>query len=138
VTQERRITMRRALIAVSAVILVSCGSDDDDAGDSTTTTAAGADSTVPGSGSDAAYEEAAIADLAERQGADPADIQVVSVENVTWPDSSLGCPEEGTQYAQMLTDGVLIVLDLDGQQYEYHAALGDEVFYCENPQPPVG
>ena len=60
------------------------------------------------------------------------------VENVTWPDSSLGCPEEGTQYAQMLTDGVLIVLELDGQQYEYHAALGDEAFYCENPQPPVG
>ncbi len=138
-TQERRTTMRRALIALSAVaLLVSCGSDDDDGGDSTTTTAAGAGTTVPGSGSDAAYEEAAIADLAERQGADAADIQVVSVENVTWPDSSLGCPEEGTQYAQMLTDGVLVVLELDGQQYEYHAALGDEVFYCENPQPPVG
>ena len=69
VTQERRTTMRRALIALSAVaLLVSCGSDDDDGGDSTTTTAAGAGTTVPGSGSDAAYEEAAIADLAEPAG----------------------------------------------------------------------
>ena len=82
--------MRRALVALSAVaLLASCGSDDDDGGDYTTTTAAAsAGTTVPGSGSDAADEEAAIVDLAERQGADPADIQVVSVENVTWPDSS--------------------------------------------------
>jgi hypothetical protein len=130
--------MRGALIALSAVVLlVSCGSDDD-GGDATTTSAAASGSTVPGTGSDSEYEAAAIADLAERQGADPTAIQVVSVEDVMWPDSSIGCPEEGTQYAQMLTAGVRIVLELDGQEYEYHAALGDDVFSCENPQPPVG
>ena len=130
--------MRRALLALSALaLLAGCGSDDDDGGDATTTVPGSPGTLVPGTGSDGADEDAAVADLAERQGADPADIEVVSVENVTWPDSSLGCPEEGTQYAQMLTDGVLIVLELDGQRYEYHGAVGDEVFYCADPQPPV-
>ena len=136
----RPTVVRRALLALSALaLLASCGSDDDDGGgDATTTAPASAGTTVPGSGSDAADEEAAIADLAQRQGADPADIEVVSVENVTWPDSSVGCPEEGMQYAQMLTDGVRIVLELDGQQYEYHASADLPVFYCPDPQPPVG
>jgi len=137
--------MRRALFALSVLaVLASCGSDDDDdSGGGATTTGSGgvpasAASSVPGTASDAADEEAAIADLAERQGADPADIEVVSVENVTWPDASVGCPEEGMQYAQMLTDGVRIVLELDGQRYEYHAGGDREVFFCPDPQPPVG
>jgi hypothetical protein len=37
----------------------------------------------------------------------------------------------------VLTPGYLILLNANGQNYEYHAGKGSEVFYCENPLPPV-
>ena len=54
-------------------------------------------------------EETAIADLAAREGVDPASITTVSVENVTWRNSSIGCPEPGMNYMQSLVDGVRVV-----------------------------
>jgi hypothetical protein len=83
-------------------------------------------------------EAAAIADLAAREGVEPAAITTVSVEEVTWRDSALGCPEPGMNYLQVLTDGVRIVLELDGVRYEYHGGGSRPVFYCANPEPPLG
>ena len=80
----------------------------------------------------------AVTDLAARLGVDESAITVVSVEEVTWPDGSLGCPEPGMMYSQALEDGTLIVLDVDGTIYEYHGGAGRDPFYCENPTPPVG
>jgi len=80
----------------------------------------------------------AVTDLAARLGVDESAITVVSVEEVTWPDGSLGCPEPGMMYSQALEDGTLIVLDVDGTIYEYHGGVGRDPFYCENPTPPVG
>ena len=50
-------------------------------------------------------------------------ILVESVEAVQWPDSSLGCPQPGMLYAQVVTPGYLIVLAVEDQTYEYHADL---------------
>jgi hypothetical protein len=80
----------------------------------------------------------AVTDLAERLGVDESAITVVSIEEVTWPDGSLGCPEPGMMYSQALEDGTLIVLDVDGTTYEYHSGVGADPFYCETPTPPVG
>ena len=77
--------------------------------------------------------ERAIADLAARQGAQPSAITVVSEENVVWPDSALGCPEPGMNYMQVLTDGVRIVLELDGVEYAYHGGGSRDVFLCPSP-----
>ena len=66
-------------------------------------------------------ELAALADLAAREGVDPATITVVSTDEVTWRDGSLGCPEPGMNYTQALVPGVRVVLELDGVRYEYHA-----------------
>jgi len=82
--------------------------------------------------------EQAIADLAGRRGADPSAIATVSVDEVTWRDASLGCPRKGMQYAQVLTDGIRIVLEAGGKRYEYHAGPGRAPFYCPRPEPPVG
>lgn len=79
----------------------------------------------------------AMSDLAKRLGIAAEDVTVVSAEEVTWSDASIGCPEPGKMYAQMLVAGSLIVLEADGKQYEYHAAAGKTPFYCEKPQPPV-
>jgi hypothetical protein len=43
-----------------------------------------------------------------------------SIEEVTWPDSSLGCPEPGMVYAQVLTPGYRFKLQSGGKLYEYH------------------
>lgn len=93
---------------------------------------------IPGGPTSGTNLERAIADLAARQEADPGDITVVSEENVTWPDSSLGCPEPGMGYTQVLTDGVRIVLELDGVQYPYHGGGSRGIFLCTSPTAPVG
>ena len=79
----------------------------------------------------------AVADLAQRLFVPAAQIQLVEASPVVWPDSSLGCPQEGMVYAQVLTPGYLIRLNANNTEYEYHASRGTEVIFCENPSPPV-
>lgn len=78
---------------------------------------------------------AAVDDLARQRGVDPARIQVVAVEAVEWPDSSLGCPQPGRAYAQVITPGYRIRLTLDGQPVVYHADRSNRVILCANPKP---
>ena len=72
-------------------------------------------------------------DLAQRLSIDVGDIVVKSATLEQWSDSSLGCPEPGRQYAQVLTDGALIVLEADGKPYRYHAGGSRTPFLCEQP-----
>ncbi|NJN97125.1 MAG: hypothetical protein HC875_25045 [Anaerolineales bacterium] len=93
--------------------------------------AAPAEGAAPASpGSDAALA-AAIADLTKQSGVPSDQITVVSVEPMEWPDASLGCPQEGMMYAQVITPGYLIVLEAQGQQYEYHTDQGTNVVLCQ-------
>lgn len=100
------------------------------------TTSPTQENTVP---TDASPVDVAVADLAERLDVDPADIEVVSVEEVTWPDGALGCPEPGMAYTQALVDGSRIVLSVDDTEYEYHSGRGGDPFYCpaERVTPPA-
>lgn len=78
---------------------------------------------------------AAVADLAQRIGVDPAAVTIVSAEAVDWPDGSLGCPQPGVAYLQVITPGYRLVLAANGQEYNYHAARDGEFFLCENLPP---
>ena len=80
---------------------------------------------------------AVIADLASRLGTDESSITLVSQEEVTWPDGSLGCPQPDMSYIQVLVNGSLIVLESDGTIYEYHSGVGRDPFYCPNPTEPA-
>jgi hypothetical protein len=84
----------------------------------------------PVPGSDEALA-AAIADLAQQTGLPEDQIAPVSIEAAEWPDASLGCPEEGMMYAQVITPGFRIVLEAQGQQYEYHTDQNGNVVLCE-------
>ena len=60
-------------------------------------------------------------DLAEKLNLQVENIQLVKQEAVDWPDSSLGYPEEGMMYSQVITPGFRIILKADGKFYEYHS-----------------
>jgi hypothetical protein len=76
----------------------------------------------------------AVADLAGRLGIGLGSIEVRGFEAVTWPDGSLGCPQEGMMYAQVLTEGSRIDLAVGDRVYAYHAARGGEPFLCETDE----
>jgi hypothetical protein len=79
----------------------------------------------------AAVPVAAIAaqqELATQLGIDPTEIQVVAVEPVTWPDSCLGVVQPGIECAQALVPGYRVIVEAQGQQYEFHTSQsGDAV-----------
>ena len=75
--------------------------------------------------------------LAQRLAVSTNEISLVEAKSVMWPDSSLGCPQEGMVYTQVLTPGYLILLEHGGHTYEYHASSRDYVTTCANPSPPM-
>ena len=77
-------------------------------------------------------------DLAQRLGIPLDKIELVSMQEVTWRDGSLGCPQPGMQYTQALVNGTLIILSVDDQRYQYHSGKRGMPFLCEyQPQPPL-
>jgi hypothetical protein len=81
----------------------------------------------------------ASADLATRLDISIDEIEIVSVEEVTWPDGALGCPEPDRMYTQALVNGSRILLRAAGIVHEYHSGRGDDPFYCPpaRVQPPT-
>jgi len=75
----------------------------------------------------------AIQDLAQRLCVGIDEITVVHYEEVDWPDVSLGCPQPGIDYAQVITPGYQIVLTLDEKGFNYHADKAGIILLCENP-----
>jgi hypothetical protein len=69
-------------------------------------------------------------DLAAQLGIDSSAIKVVLVEEVVWSDASLGCPQPGMSYAQVLTDGMRIVLEAAGELYDYRTNGIDDPILC--------
>jgi hypothetical protein len=80
----------------------------------------------------------AVSDLAGRLGASPEAIEVVSTEEVTWPDGSLGCPEPGMSYTQALVDGSKVVLQYEDRVFVYHAGADDQPFLCPSEEKDGG
>ncbi len=64
-------------------------------------------------------------------------ITVVSVTDVTWSDTSLGCPQPGMAYAQVLTPGYMIQLEASGKTYTYQSDTKGNVVECGGPEFPV-
>jgi hypothetical protein len=76
-------------------------------------------------------------DLARRLSISTNEINLVEARDVIWPDSSLGCPQKGMVYAQVLTPGYLILLEHGGNTFEYHTSKRSDIINCNNPSPPV-
>ena len=65
------------------------------------------------------------------------EITVVSAESREWRDGSLGCPQPGMMYTQAITSGYLIVLEVEGHQYEFHTDKGNAGVLCKVDGKPA-
>lgn len=72
-----------------------------------------------------------VADLAEGRAIDVQQIRIATVEEVTWSDGSLGCPQPGMVYGQVVTDGMRVVLEADGVFYDYRSDGIHDPVLCE-------
>lgn len=73
---------------------------------------------------------ALIAAIAGDLGLKAGDVQVLIVEPREWPDASLGCPEPGNAYADVITPGYLIVVQAGGEEFEFHTDERETVVRC--------
>lgn len=85
-------------------------------------------------GSLQAKVETALQDAAQRTRRDMAHLRVTLAEAVTWPDGSLGCPQPGRQYTQVLVDGYRIRILAGATTLEYHASVRGQPFLCPESQ----
>ncbi len=77
--------------------------------------------------------EQARRDLAGRLQLDVDAVTVVSLNEVAWPDTSLGCPQPGMSYGQVITGGRRLLLRAGDGLYAYHAGGDGEFFFCAKP-----
>ena len=78
--------------------------------------------------------EAAKADLARHLQLPLSVISVVSQMEKTWTDSSMGCPQPGMSYGQVMTGGSQLILAAEGKRYYYHSGGSRPYFFCPNPK----
>lgn len=78
--------------------------------------------------------EPALLDLARRLKVPEDEIEVLEVEEVTWPDGSLGCPQPGQMYTQALVEGHRIVLGHGERVFLYHSGGDVQPFLCESDE----
>ena len=81
--------------------------------------------------------ELAIDTLAAELGVPRDRIRVDTIRTVDWPDSSIGCPQPGEAYLQVITPGHKITLRVDGKFYFVHEAKG-RAAVCKGRKKAVG
>ena len=74
-------------------------------------------------------------DLAQQLNIPVDKITIVSVEEVEWPDGCLGVYIEGIMCIQVITPGYKVILEANGELYEYHTnENGSQVILAGAPQ----
>lgn len=131
------VSARRCLVLATTVALLGgCGGSPDPTREDAvepTSSSSPSSPTDPGDAAPTGATGRAVADLADRLGIEPAAIEVVAVEEVTWRDGSRGCAEPGTMYTQALVDGTRITLRANGTDHEYHSGGAQPPTLCEDP-----
>jgi hypothetical protein len=74
---------------------------------------------------------AANSHLAQHLGLPEEDIALKDVDEVQWRDSSLGYPQTGMIYLQVITPGFPIVLTVDDEEYKGHTDTQGSVVLCK-------
>lgn len=85
---------------------------------------------APAADADRNVFAAVIADAAAVLGVDAAAVELVEVTETEWPDASLGCPDPGAMYAQVITPGFRVILQAAGETLEYHTDKAGNFVRC--------
>lgn len=78
----------------------------------------------------ARIRRAVVADAARRFQVAESAVVVTRAEQVTWPDGSLGCPQPGRMYTQMLVPGYRLVAKTAQGEFLYHADARGNLATC--------
>ncbi len=73
----------------------------------------------------------AATNLAKELNIAPDQVEIRSAEQREWSDSSLGCPEPGRAYMQVITPGYKVILFANGREYTYHTNMQNMAIHCE-------
>jgi hypothetical protein len=74
--------------------------------------------------------------LEQQTGVAQEQLRLIEGEAVTWPDSSLGCPEPDLAYTQVVVPGYRLTFTDGSRTYELHTdAEGGQVILCEGGRP---
>jgi hypothetical protein len=84
-------------------------------------------------GNEPDFITAIVRDLAASLAIPEDEITVARIERVTWRDGSLGCPEPGMLYSQMLVDGFHVILGAGGATHDYRVGRGGAFRRCLEP-----
>lgn len=61
----------------------------------------------------------------------PEDYEIIRAEAVIWSDGSLGCPEPGMMYTQALVEGYHVIIEANGETWDYRLSQNGQVKLCE-------
>ena len=120
-----------ALVATVALLLTACNADSVEV-DAPKIMGADGKMRAPDA-EDADLADLAIDTLAAELGAPRDTIRVDTIRSIDWPDSSIGCPQPGAAYLQVITPGHKITLRVNGKFYFVHEAKG-RAFVCKARQ----
>ncbi|MDA1188392.1 MAG: hypothetical protein O2854_01740 [Chloroflexi bacterium] len=81
--------------------------------------------------------EMAKLDIMTRFDVEPESVQLDSAIDMEWPDASLGNPKLGQSYAQVITPGYKLVLEVGDDTYVYHTSMDRVDFVSKNGGPAV-
>jgi len=125
----------KRVVIVMALVLVGCG--EEPTGTNLPTTAAPVSVTITDTtGADDSHAEVPpevvntdleaivlpiLADAAQRAGVPQGDLKVIGWEAVDWPDASLGCPQPGFVYPQVVTPGFKIEVGAGDVSLDYRS-----------------
>ena len=114
-----------AVAAPALILLMACGGEPEPGGPAPPTRQATEATSAPTSGQHQGLDDLqrqARDVLAARLSVPAENLALVSDEAVQWADTSLGCPEDGMAYAQMITPGHRMTFSHNGATYEVHTA----------------
>lgn len=77
--------------------------------------------------------------VVQQLGVDADAATIAAVESVDWPDACLGVSQPDVMCAQVITPGYRVVIEVNGDQYEYHTdATGQQIVLASAPEAQVG